>query len=58
MSNLKKLTQKRLFLPVFCMILVLCINMIYDAATGHAFYNFFEITMTNGIMSEKKPSWL
>ena len=51
MSNLKKLTQKRLFLPVFCMILVLCINMIYDVAIGHSFYNFFEITMTNGMLN-------
>ena len=51
MSKLKKLTQQRLFLPVFCMLLVLCINMIYDAATGHAFYNFFEITMTNGLLN-------
>ena len=51
MSNLKKLTQKRLFLPVFCMILVLCINMIYDLSIGHHFYNFFEITMTNGMLN-------
>ncbi len=51
MSNLKKLTQKRLFLPVFCMILVLCINMVYDVASGNAFYNFFEITLTNGLLS-------
>ena len=51
MSNLKKLTQKRLFLPVFCMILVLCINMIYDLSIGHNFYNFFEITMTNGMLN-------
>ena len=37
MSKVKKLTQKRLFLPVFCMILVLCINMIYDLSIGHNF---------------------
>ena len=51
MSKVKKLTQKRLFLPVFCMILVLCINMIYDLSIGHSFYNFFEITMTNGMLN-------
>ena len=51
MSKVKKLTQKRLFLPVFCMILVLCINMIYDLSIGHHFYNFFEITMTNGMLN-------
>ena len=51
MSKVKKLTQKRLFLPVFCMILVLCINMIYDLSIGHNFYNFFEITMTNGMLN-------
>ncbi|MBM6926765.1 ABC transporter permease [Pseudoflavonifractor phocaeensis] len=51
MSNVKKLTQKRLFLPVFCMILVLCINMVYDLASGSNFYSFFEITLTNGLLS-------
>ena len=39
MSNLKKITQKRLFLPIFCMVLVLCINMVYDVASGNSFYN-------------------
>ena len=51
MNKLKKLTSMRLFLPVFCMVLVLCINMIYDATHGTAFYNFFQITMTNGLLS-------
>ena len=51
MSNLKKITQKRLFLPIFCMVLVLCINMVYDVASGNSFYNFFEISMTNGLLS-------
>ena len=51
MSKVKKLTQQRLFLPVFCMILVLCINMIYDLSIGHNFYNFFEITMTNDMLN-------
>ena len=51
MSKLKKLTSKRLFLPLFCMVLVLCINMIYDVANGTPFYNFFQISITNGLLS-------
>ena len=35
MSSLKKLTQKRLFLPIFSMILVMLINVIYDIACGN-----------------------
>ena len=50
MTKLKKLTQKRLFLPVFCMLLVLCVNIIYDLSQGNEFYNFFKITMTNGLL--------
>lgn len=30
MSSIKKLTQKRLFLPIFSMILVMLINVVYD----------------------------
>ena len=37
MSKLKKLTQQQLFLPIFCMILVLCVNMIYDVSQGRDF---------------------
>ena len=51
MNKLKKLTSMRLFLPVFCMFLVLCINMIYDAANGTVFYNFFQISIVNGLLS-------
>ena len=51
MAKLKKLTQQRLFLPIFCMLLVLCVNMIYDLAQGNDFYNFFKITITNGLLS-------
>ncbi len=51
MRKLKKITQMRLFLPVFCMFLVLCINMVYDAVQGNDFYSFFKITMTNGLLN-------
>ena len=51
MNKLKKLTQQQLFLPVFCMILVLCVNMIYDVAQGNEFYNFFKITLTNDLFT-------
>jgi simple sugar transport system permease protein len=50
MSSLKKLTQKRLFLPVFSMILVMCINVIYDISTGTAPLSFFYITIKNGVL--------
>ena len=33
------------------MLLVLCVNMIYDLAQGNDFYNFFKITITNGLLS-------
>lgn len=51
MSKLKKLTGMRLFLPVFCMFLVLCINMIYDAVSGAPFYSFFQVSVVNGLLS-------
>ena len=51
MSKLKKLTQQRLFLPIFCMILVLCVNMIYDVSQGRDFYEFFKIGIQNELLS-------
>lgn len=50
MSNLKKITQKRLFLPIFSMILVMLINVVYDVACGHAPFTFFTITIKNGVL--------
>lgn len=47
MSTLKKLTQKQLFLPVFCVILVLAANMIYDISQGNEFYNFFTVSINS-----------
>ncbi len=50
MNNLKKLTQKRLFLPVFSMILVMLINVVYDIGCGNAPLSFFVITIKNGVL--------
>ena len=52
MSSLKKLTQKRLFLPIFSMILVMLINVIYDIACGNMPLQFFVITIKNGVCHE------
>ena len=51
MSKLKKLTKQQLFLPIFCMILVMCVNVIYDASQGRDFYEFFKIYMQNGLLN-------
>ena len=50
MSKLKKLTGKSLFLPIFCMLLVMGANIIYDAASGNFALNFFTISLRNGIL--------
>lgn len=50
MNKLKALTKKSLFLPIASMILVMLINMIYDVAHGNTFYNFFTISINNGIL--------
>lgn len=50
MNNLKKLTQKRLFLPIFSMILVMLINVVYDIACGNAPLSFFMITIKNDVL--------
>ena len=43
MTTLKKITQKQLFLPLFSMVLVMLINIVYDVAHANPFYNFFTI---------------
>ena len=47
MTTLKKVTQKQLFLPLFSMVLVMLINIIYDVAHGNPFYNFFTISINS-----------
>lgn len=49
-SAIKKLTRMSLFLPIFSMVLVMAVNMIYDVANGNAFYNFFSLSIKNGIL--------
>jgi len=43
MDNLKNLTKKPLFLPIFCMILVLLINLIKSPT-------FFSVSVNNGVL--------
>lgn len=43
MENFKKLTKQPLFLPIFCMILVLLINLIKSP-------DFFSISVNNGVL--------
>ena len=51
MSNLKKLTKQQLFLPIFCMLLVLCVNIVYDVSQGREFYDFFKIYIQNDMLN-------
>ncbi len=44
MSKIKKLTKMQLFLPIFSMILVMLVNVIYDIACGNAPFSFFQIS--------------
>ena len=50
MSKVKALSKKPLFLPIVSMILVMLVNIVYDVAHGNPFYNFFTITINNGIL--------
>lgn len=50
MKRIRKIARMRLFLPIFSMLLVMAINMIYDVANGNAFYNFFTISVRNGLL--------
>ena len=50
MSKIKKITGMRLFLPIFCMILVMAVNILYDVASGNFALNFFTISVRNGVL--------
>lgn len=50
MKTIKKITQKKLFLPLFCMFLVMAANIVFDISQGNAAFNFFTITVKNGIL--------
>lgn len=50
MDKLKKLTKARLFLPIFCMVLVMAVNILSDVATGNFALNFFTVSIRNGVL--------
>ncbi|MGM9539020.1 MAG: ABC transporter permease [Candidatus Onthomonas sp.] len=50
MNAIKKITKMRLFLPVFCMILVMAVNIIADVAAGKFAFDFFTISVQNGTL--------
>lgn len=50
MNKIKKLVGMPLFLPIFCMVLVMAVNIIYDAANGNFALNFFTVSIRNGIL--------
>ena len=50
MNKIKSITKMRLFLPIFSMILVMMINVVYDIACGNPPLSFFQIGITNNIL--------
>ena len=50
MDKLKKLTKARLFLPIFCMVLVMAVNILSDVAAGNFALNFFTVSIRNGVL--------
>ena len=50
MKWIKKITKKPLFLPLFSVLLVLIINVIYDASQGNPPFAFFQISITEGAL--------
>ncbi len=50
MNRIKDLTKKQLFLPVFSMILVMLINVVFDMIDGKPALDFFSISITNGVL--------
>lgn len=50
MNKVKKITGMSLFLPIFCMVLVMLVNVIYDAYSGNFALNFFTISVRNGVL--------
>ena len=50
MKKLKKLTSYQLFLTLVCVLLVLAVNVIFDISQGNNPFNFFSVSMTNGML--------
>ena len=49
-EGIRKLTKKPLFLPLFSILLVLIINVVYDIAQGNPPFSFFQISITEGAL--------
>ncbi|MCD8091234.1 MAG: ABC transporter permease [Clostridiales bacterium] len=50
MDKIRKITKMSLFLPIFSMILIMLINVVYDIGCGNAPLNFFMISIKNGVL--------
>lgn len=50
MNRLKNITKARLFLPIFSMILVMLVNVFFDAVDGKPALDFFSISIKNGVL--------
>lgn len=50
MNKIKNLTKKQLFLPVFSMLLVMLVNVLFDVADGKSAFDFFSISIKNGVL--------
>lgn len=50
MNKVRKITKMKLFLPIFSMLLVMAINIIYDISIGNEAFKFFSITVRNGVL--------
>ena len=50
MSKIKKITGQPLFLPIFCMLLVMAVNIFYDLGSGRFAFNFFTVSIRNGVL--------
>lgn len=49
-AQLRKITRMRLFLPIFSMVLVMAVNILYDLSKGNDLFYFFSITIKNGVL--------
>ena len=58
MSKFKKLVRQPLFLPIFCMILVMAVNIIYDVMAGNFAFNFFLALLFNKTSIDQYSSGL
>ncbi len=50
LNKIKNITKMQLFLPVFSMLLVMLINVVFDIIDGKPALDFFNITIKNGVL--------